>query len=58
MDWKRIREKLAPYIPPVSNEIDTQNFEQFEEEEPWNMQSSKRVKRENFQGYSYNRQVD
>ncbi|CAD8199818.1 unnamed protein product [Paramecium octaurelia] len=57
VDWKRIREKITPYQPQVNHEIDTQNFEQFEEEEPWNWNSSRRVKKDHFQGYSFNRQV-
>ncbi|KAM3128981.1 hypothetical protein pb186bvf_018898 [Paramecium bursaria] len=56
VDWKKIRDKPSPYIPEVKSEIDTQNFEKFEEEEPWNF-GGRRTKKDNFQGYSYNRQV-
>ena len=35
IDWKRIREKNAPFTPEIKNDIDTANFEKFEEEDPW-----------------------
>lgn len=35
IDWKKLKEKNAPYIPEVKSEIDTRNFDKFEEQEPW-----------------------
>lgn len=48
VEWKKIREKQSPYTPMVLNETDTQNFEQFDEEEPWYLVSNRRIKKENF----------
>jgi serine/threonine kinase 38 len=35
VDWKRIHEKTAPCIPELTSEVDTANFDKFEENEPW-----------------------
>lgn len=35
IDWKKIRESKAPYIPIVKNEKDFTNFDKFKEEDPW-----------------------
>ena len=35
IDWKKLRDKAAPYIPDVKSEIDTRNFDKFEEQESW-----------------------
>nr|XP_043636720.1 serine/threonine-protein kinase tricornered-like [Erigeron canadensis] len=61
IDWERIYEMEAAFIPEVNDELDTQNFEKFEESEhqmnsaarsgPWRrMLSSKDI---NFVGYTY-----
>ncbi|XP_039032555.1 serine/threonine-protein kinase tricornered-like [Hibiscus syriacus] len=61
VDWDRIYEIDAAFIPEVNDELDTQNFEKFDESEemcsrpsksgPWRkMLSSKDV---NFMGYTY-----
>ncbi|KAL2540666.1 AGC kinase family protein [Abeliophyllum distichum] len=61
IDWDRIYHAEAAFIPEVNNELDTQNFEKFEEADiqahtssksgPWRkMISSKDV---NFVGYTY-----
>ncbi|KAL2556923.1 AGC kinase family protein [Forsythia ovata] len=61
IDWDRIYHTEAAFIPEVNNELDTQNFEKFEEADiqahtssksgPWRkMISSKDV---NFVGYTY-----
>uniref|UniRef100_A0A251UZC4 non-specific serine/threonine protein kinase n=1 Tax=Helianthus annuus TaxID=4232 RepID=A0A251UZC4_HELAN len=61
IDWERIYQMEAAFIPEVNDELDTQNFEKFEESEhqtksssrsgPWRrMLSSKDI---NFVGYTY-----
>lgn len=35
VDWRRIRDKKAPYLPDLKNEIDTSNFDHYDEEEAW-----------------------
>ncbi|WRX11225.1 Protein kinase domain - like 10 [Theobroma cacao] len=61
VDWDRIYQMDAAFIPEVNDELDTQNFEKFEESEnqsqtqaktgPWRkMLSSKDI---NFVGYTY-----
>ncbi|CAA0838180.1 AGC (cAMP-dependent- cGMP-dependent and protein kinase C) kinase family protein [Striga hermonthica] len=61
MDWNKLYQMKAAFIPEVNDELDTQNFEKFEESDsqiqsatksgPWRkMLSSKDV---NFMGYTY-----
>lgn len=61
IDWERIYQMEAAFIPEVTDELDTQNFEKFEEADnssqstsksgPWRkMLSSKDI---NFVGYTY-----
>ncbi|XAR58650.1 Non-specific serine/threonine protein kinase [Bertholletia excelsa] len=61
VDWERIYHMDAAFIPEVNNELDTQNFEKFDESDepnptstktgPWRkMLSSKDI---NFVGYTY-----
>lgn len=59
IDWDRLYELPAPYIPELQGELDTSNFEQFEEDDsmrsscatskPWAQAS----KDPNFVGYTY-----
>ena len=35
LDWDKLRKQQAPYIPSVSSEVSTENFDNFEEEEPF-----------------------
>ena len=35
IDWRKLKERQAPYIPEVISEIDTKNFDKFEEQDPW-----------------------
>lgn len=35
MDWNGLRNQKPPYVPVVSSEISTENFDKFEEEEPF-----------------------
>lgn len=51
-----IRDKKPPYIPEVNNIWDTQNFDPYEEEEPWIPPEGKakgRKKNPEFIGYTY-----
>lgn len=41
IDWKTIRSQKAPMIPILKSEIDTRNFEKFEEKEGWHEESNK-----------------
>lgn len=34
-DWANVRKVEAPYKPNVSSEISSENFDKFEEEEPF-----------------------
>jgi serine/threonine kinase 38 len=61
VDWDRLREKRAPYIPELSGETDTSNFDRYEETEPFypaDAEGKKRRKRKdiNFIGYTYKRE--
>lgn len=38
IDWKNIRKHKAPMIPILESDIDTRNFEKFEEKEGWHEQ--------------------
>ncbi|CAD8150334.1 unnamed protein product [Paramecium pentaurelia] len=50
----KIREMKAPYIPTIRSELDTSNFDKYEEEEPWIIKGSQNSKKEmNFVGYTY-----
>lgn len=35
VDWENLRQSTAPYIPQVANDISNENFDQFEEEDPF-----------------------
>jgi serine/threonine kinase 38 len=62
VDWKRIREKKAPNVPELKSEIDTSNFDHFDEEEPLYTEDSKNRKNSrknvNFIGYTFKRDVE
>jgi len=55
IDWKKIREKKAPYIPELKNSFDTRNFDPFEEEETWEEDKKHRSNRKDvmFIGYTF-----
>lgn len=56
VDWNSIRTLEAPYRPEVKNEIDTSNFDKFEEKEPFYPEVTRRRKQRkdpNFVGYTY-----
>ncbi|CAD8094960.1 unnamed protein product [Paramecium sonneborni] len=60
IDWKNLRSKVSPYIPEIKSELDTRNFDKFEEQEPWVPQDSGKSARKdvNFIGYTFNREVE
>lgn len=35
LDWSTLRKLEAPYVPNVSSEVSTENFDKFDEEEPY-----------------------
>lgn len=70
MDWDKLRKQKAPYIPSVTSEISTENFDKFEEEEPFypnnGNQSAAALRKNpnakrldmNFIGYTYKADVE
>jgi len=59
LDWASLRAIDPPYRPEVKSEIDTSNFDKFEEKEPFYPEQSRRKKQRkdiNFIGYTYNRE--
>lgn len=61
IDWKNLKQKQAPYLPEVKSEIDTRNFDKFEEQDPWipnDIQKGVSKKDPNFIGYTFNRDVE
>jgi len=47
LDWENLRDEEAPWIPELKNDVDTVNFEKFDEQEPWGAasQSKKKTKK-------------
>lgn len=67
LDWNGLRKQRAPYQPNVSSEISNENFDKFDEEEPfYNKQDQNGMKRPvggrqfdmNFIGYTYKADVE
>ena len=64
VNWDNMRQGTAPYIPQVSNEISNENFDQFEEEDPFHRPADKkrnagnRKVDMNFVGYTYKADVE
>jgi len=65
-DWATVRQKKAPYQPNVSSEISSENFDKFDEEEPFPANQDKNGKKGfagrridmNFIGYTYKADVE
>lgn len=66
LDWDGLRKQRSPYIPSVTSEISTENFDKFEEEEPFFSTMDNRKKAPlanrrvdmNFIGYTYKADVE
>ena len=64
MDWDGLRDLVPPYIPEIKNEISNENFDAFEEEDPFHRKEEKNSKigsRKvdiNFVGYTYKADVE
>ena len=46
VNWTNIYEEQAPYVPTVTGELDTQNFEDFEEDPPDKAREEERKREE------------
>ena len=66
-DWDGVRKQTPPYIPNVSSEISAENFDKFDEEEPFFGADSKGVRKGgtggrkfdmHFIGYTYKADVE
>lgn len=60
-DWSNVRNKKAPYQPNVKNEISNENFDHFDEEEPFDPAGKKGGSRKvdmKFIGYTYKADVE
>ena len=59
-DWNNLRQRKAPYLPNVQSEISNENFDHFEEEEPYD--ASKKLGNRKvdvkFIGYTYKADVE
>ena len=59
LDWEGLRDTEAPWVPQLSSEYDTSNFDKFEEVEPFYPAdgSKKRKKKDpNFPAYTYKKE--
>lgn len=63
-DWDGLCNQQAPYIPNVQSEISNENFDHFDEEEPFHAEGDNRGKKPsrkldlNFVGYTYKADVE
>ena len=64
IDWDAVKEVNPPYIPQITSEISNENFDQFEEEEPFHRPIDNKRKTGNrkidmnFVGYTYKADVE
>jgi len=64
MDWNGLRDLVPPYIPEIKSEISNENFDAFDEEDPFHKKDDKHKKigsRKvdiNFVGYTYKADVE
>ncbi len=61
-DWEGVRKTKAPYLPNVSSEISSENFDKFDEEEPFFEDPKARKNGRRFDmhfiGYTYKADVE
>ena len=62
-DWKNLRSHKAPWIPDLKSDEDCQNFDHFDEEEPFQPVEDRKSKKNNrkdiqFMGYTFKKDVE
>ena len=66
-DWECVRQQIAPYQPSVTSEISNENFDHFDEEEPFYPADDQKQRKAgnnnrkldmNFIGYTYKADVE
>jgi len=63
-EWHKLKTSTAPYIPSVQNEVSNENFDQFDEEDPFHRpidnkkKAGNRKQDMNFVGYTYKANVE
>ena len=67
-DWDSLRQQIAPYQPSVTSEISNENFDHFDEEDPFYPDEERKAKQRgaggnrridmNFIGYTYKADVE
>ena len=60
IDWDNIRNIRPPNVPVVKSEVDTSNFDQIEETEPFYPEKPKKSKKkdQNFVGFTFKRELE
>jgi len=68
VDWENLRSQIAPYQPSVTSEISNENFDHFDEEDPFYPDEERKAKAKanggnrridmNFIGYTYKADVE
>ena len=67
VDWDNLRQQIAPYQPSVTSEISNENFDHFDEEDPFYPEEERKGKTRvggnrrldmNFIGYTYKADVE
>lgn len=64
LDWDKLREMTPSYIPQITSEISNENFDQFDEEDPFHRPIDNKKKAGNrkvdmnFVGYTYKADVE
>lgn len=60
VEWARLKDQVPPYVPQLTGDTDTSNFDRFEESEPFYPIETTKKRRQrrdpNFIGYTYKRE--